>query len=39
VIEADEQFDLPVRAAPETSTLILQLGSWEGPLDFHPGAG
>jgi segregation and condensation protein A len=34
VIEADEQFDLPVRAAPETSTLILQLGSWEGPLDL-----
>ena len=32
MIEADEQFDLPVRAAPETSTLILQLGSWEGPL-------
>ena len=34
MIEADEQFDLPVRAAPETSTLILQLGSWEGPLDL-----
>ncbi|WP_372918368.1 ScpA family protein [Sandarakinorhabdus sp.] len=31
---ADDQFDLPVRAAPEPGTLVLQLGSWEGPLDL-----
>ena len=31
---ADEQFDLPVRGQPERDTLILQLGSWEGPLDL-----
>ncbi len=32
--ETAEQFDLPVRAGPEPSALILQLGSWEGPLDL-----
>lgn len=32
--ETAEQFDLPVRAGPEASALILQLGSWEGPLDL-----
>ncbi|WP_426169319.1 segregation and condensation protein A [Sandarakinorhabdus sp. DWP1-3-1] len=28
----DDEFDLPPRAAPPT--LVLQLGSWEGPLDL-----
>ncbi len=28
----DDPFDTPPRAAPET--LVLQLGSWEGPLDL-----
>ncbi|WP_310497552.1 ScpA family protein [Sandarakinorhabdus sp.] len=28
----DAAFDLPVREAP--ATLVLQLGSWEGPLDL-----
>ena len=32
--ETDDQFDLPVRGAPEPGTLVLQLGSWEGPLDL-----
>jgi segregation and condensation protein A len=30
--EAGEDFDAPVRAPP--GTLVLQLGSWEGPLDL-----
>ncbi len=29
---ADDDFDTPVRTAPDT--LVLQLGSWEGPLDL-----
>lgn len=32
--EAEIDFDTPVRAAPTKETLILQLGSWEGPLDL-----
>ncbi|KPF75810.1 chromosome segregation protein ScpA [alpha proteobacterium AAP81b] len=28
----EDDFDTPARAAP--STLVLQLGSWEGPLDL-----
>lgn len=32
--EGDAQFDLPVRGASARDTLILQLGSWEGPLDL-----
>ncbi len=27
-------FDAPVRAVPAPPTLVLQLGSWEGPLDL-----
>ena len=34
VTATDDQFDLPVRNAPERDTLIVQLGSWEGPLDL-----
>jgi segregation and condensation protein A len=30
----EEDFDAPVRAAPAPPTLVLQLGSWEGPLDL-----
>ena len=30
----DADFDAPVRAGPDPSTLVLQLGSWEGPLDL-----
>jgi len=29
-----DDFNLPIRAAAATDTLILQLGSWEGPLDL-----
>ena len=29
-----EQFDLPVRSAPEEERLTVALGSWEGPLDL-----
>jgi segregation and condensation protein A len=29
-----EDFNAPVRATPEQPTLVLQLGSWEGPLDL-----
>ena len=31
---ADELFAAPVRAGPQPDALILQLGSWEGPLDL-----
>ena len=31
---SEDGFDLPVRAAPVPPTLVLQLGSWEGPLDL-----
>ncbi len=31
---SDDDFDAPVRAAPAPPTLVLQLGSWEGPLDL-----
>jgi hypothetical protein len=31
---ADADFDTPVRVAAAHETLILQLGSWEGPLDL-----
>jgi segregation and condensation protein A len=29
-----DDFDAPVRAAARRETLVLQLGSWEGPLDL-----
>ena len=29
-----EEFDAPVRGPPTRETLVLQLGSWEGPLDL-----
>jgi segregation and condensation protein A len=32
--EAGDDFDTPVRAGAARDTLILQLGSWEGPLDL-----
>jgi segregation and condensation protein A len=32
--EAGDDFDTPVRAPAAAATLILQLGSWEGPLDL-----
>lgn len=31
---ATDDFSLPIRSAPAPATLILQLGSWEGPLDL-----
>ncbi|WP_164157382.1 segregation and condensation protein A [Sandarakinorhabdus rubra] len=32
--ESDPDFDAPVRSGRSSDTLILQLGSWEGPLDL-----
>ncbi|WP_439547033.1 segregation and condensation protein A [Sandarakinorhabdus sp.] len=31
---APDDFDAPVRELPARETLVLQLGSWEGPLDL-----
>jgi segregation and condensation protein A len=33
-VTTDDDFDAPVRATPAPPTLVLQLGSWEGPLDL-----
>lgn len=33
-MDSADQFDRPVRAAPEEETLTLALGVWEGPLDL-----
>lgn len=33
-VPAPDDFDAPMQALPARETLVLQLGSWEGPLDL-----